>query len=158
MERFPRRIYTLEEYVRARKSIEDGHKHRLRVIGNPDFRKKVKEILSLIRKANYYDLIRTYIRKISEIEGIGQLREAEATIWLNNYIIRNPIEGARFIVQKTHQMKAYLDGKKYYLEGERRAIQSSVIFLKKLEERLTDGEIKALCVKTIKQWTEETVL
>ena len=144
--------------MKARKCIEEGHKHRLRVIGRPGFKGKVKEILSLVRKAGYYDFLRTYIRRISEIEGVGQLREAEATIWLNNYILGNPIEGARFIVQKAHQMKAYIEGEQHYLKGEPPAIKESIVFLKKLRDKLTDEKMKALCEESIKQWTEEWVM
>ena len=51
--RFPNRIYTIEEFMRARKSIEEGHIHRLKVIGQSTFKNKVKEALSLIKKVKY---------------------------------------------------------------------------------------------------------
>lgn len=155
---FPKRIYTIEEFMRARKSIEEGHIHRLRIIGQAAFQKKAKETLSLIKKAKYYTFLRIYIRKICEIEGMSQLREAEATIWLNKHIINKPIESARFIIQKAYQMKAYLDGKKYYLKGEPPAITASITFLQKLEEKLTNKKMKTKCNELIKQWTEKTVL
>lgn len=158
LNRFPRRIYTVEEFFKARRSIEGGHKHRLRISGGPCFKKKIKVILSLIKKVGYYDFLRIYIRKLSEIEGLSQLREAEATIWLNSYVVSNPIEGARFIIQKSYQMKAYLDGKQYYQKGEQPAIDMSIVFLKKLEEKLTDVQLKDICKELIKKWTEETVL
>jgi len=144
--------------MRARKSIEEGHMHRLRVIGQSTFKNKVKETLSLIKKVKYYTILRTYIRKICEIEGLSQLRETEATIWLNNYVLNNPIESARFIIQKTYQMKAYLDGERYYLKGELPAINASITFLQKLEEKLINKKMKAQCHETIKQWTEKTIL
>ena len=158
MIRFPKRVYTIEEFFKARKSIEGGHKHRLRIIGGPNFKKKIKAILSLIKKASYYDFLRIYIRKLSEIEGLSQLRDSEATIWLNSYVVNNPIEGARFIIQKSYQMKAYLDGKQSYQKGEQSAIDMSIIFLKKLEEKLTDVQLKGICKESIKKWTEDTVL
>jgi hypothetical protein len=144
--------------MKARKSIEEGHIHRLRVIGQSTFKNKVKETLSLIKKVKYYTILRTYIRKICEIEGLSQLRETEATIWLNNHVINNPIESARFIIQKTYQMKAYLDGEKYYLKGELPAINASITFLQKLEKKLINKKLKTQCHEVIKQWTEKTIL
>ena len=156
--RFPNRIYTIEEFLRARKSIEEGHIHRLRVIGPAHFKVKIKEALTLIKKAKYYRFLRTYIRKLCEIEGMSQLREAEASLWLNKHIINNPIECARFIIQKAYQMKAYLDGKKYYLKGEIPAINESIVFLERLEEKLINTQMKRKCKESIKLWTEETIL
>jgi hypothetical protein len=156
--RFPNRIYTLEEFLRARRSIEDGHVHRLRIIGQVNFKDKIKDALTLIKKAKYYRFLRTYIRKICEIEGMSQLREAEASLWLNKHIISNPIECARFIIQKAFQMKAYLDGEKYYLGGELPAINASIVFLERLEEKLINKKMKKRCKESIRLWTEETIL
>ena len=156
--KFPNRIYTVEEFIRARKSIAEGNIHCLKIIGQSTFKSKVEEILSLIKKAEYYKFLQTYIRKMCEIEGMSQLRETEATIWLNKYVINNPIESARFIIQKTYQMKAYLDGEKYYLMGELPAINASITFLQKLEEKLVNEKMKIKCKESIKQWTEDTVL
>jgi hypothetical protein len=156
--RFPNRIYTIEEFLRARKSIEAGHIHRLRVIGPAHFKDRIKEALTLIKKAKYYRFLRTYIRKICEIEGMSQLRETEAALWVNKHTINNPVECARFIIQKAYQMKAYLDGEKYYLAGELPAIDASIVFLKKLEEKLIDKLMKRECRDSIKRWTEDTVL
>lgn len=155
---FPDRIYTIEEFMRARKSIEEGHIHRLRIMGQAAFKYKVKKTLALIKKAKYYTVLRTYIRRICEIEGMSQLRETEATIWLNHHVLNDPIESARFIIQKTYQMKAYLEGEKYYLKGELPAIDESITFLQKLEEKLIDKKMKTQCNEVIKQWTEKTVL
>lgn len=156
--KFPNRIYTIEEFMRARKSIEEGHIHDLRVIGQSTFKSKVRKILTLIKKTEDYNFLQIYIRKICEIEGMSQLRETEATIWLNKYVINNPIESARFIIQKTYQMKAYLDGEKYYLKGELPAINASITFLQKLEEKLINENMKIKCKESIKQWTEDTIL
>ena len=155
---FPRRIYTLDEFQKARKSVDEGHKHTLTVKGSESFKKKLETILSLIRKADCYNFLRTYIRSVSEVEGISQLREAEATIWINDYVINNPIEGARFIIQKAYQMRAYLKGEQYYIKGEKPAIDASIAFLKKLLDRLRSDYMKDLCEESIRQWTEEFVL
>ena len=47
---FPKRVYTVDEFERARKLVQSGHKHRLVVKGGPLFKKKVKEALKHIKK------------------------------------------------------------------------------------------------------------
>ena len=155
---FPRRIYTIEEFMKARECLKKGHKHRLKVVGSINFKNNVKKIQSLLRITNYYNFIRTYIRKIMEIEGISQLRETEATVWLNNYLIDNPVEGARFVVQKAQQMKDYLEGNQYYEKGEKTSIEKSIEFLRELERRRISDSLKEKCKELIIQWTEEKVL
>lgn len=156
--KFPERIYTVDEFMAARQSIQEGHRHRLEISGSLDFRERVAEIVTLIETAGYYDFLRTYIRRIAEIGGVSQLREADATIWLSTYLLRNPVEGARFIVQKAHQMKAYLAGRVYYILGERHAVQKSVEFLRALKARLRDEAMRALCEDVLTQWTADEVL
>ena len=155
---FPRRIYTVKEFMKARECVEEGHKHRLTVWGSKSFKEKVKRIKSLLRITGYYDVLRTYIRCIKEVEGMGQLRETEATIWLNSYLVENPVEGARFVVQKKEQMKDYLAGKQYYEAGERRAVKKSIEFLKALESRRISDDLKQKCAEALQQWTEVSVL
>ena len=155
---FPKRIYTLEEFAKTRECINKGYKHRLRTIGRPAFKESVREILTLIRKAGYYNTLRTYIRYIVEIDGVSQLREAEATIWLNTYMIKDSIEGARFIVQKVEQMKNYLEGEQYYEKGETSAVEKSVEFLQNLcKKKISEGQRKK-CKEAIKLWATETIL
>ncbi len=89
---------------------------------------------------------------------MGQLRETEATIWLNKYLVENPVEGARFIVQKAQQMKDYLDGKQYYDKGEMAAVKKSIEFLKILESKRINDDLKQQCITSLQQWTEERVL
>ena len=154
---FPPHVYTLDEFIAARKAIAGGHKHRLKVTGSQSFRQGIRNILSLIELTGYSDYLRTYIREIKEIEGLGQLREAEATIWLNNLHLADPIEGARFIIQKASQMQAYLEGKPWYILGELPAVRTSIEFLRQLSIRLRDPEIRAQCDETIRKWTEDKV-
>lgn len=156
--KFPRKIYTVKEFTAARQALAEGHKHHLRVIGGSEFKTNVKEILSLIKKVGYYDFLRTYIRKISEVDGVSQLRETEASIWLNNYVVANPCEGARFIIQKSEQMKRYLEGKLYYIAGERPALRKSLEFLEKLSDCIEDKCLRAKCEELLKQWTDDRVL
>jgi len=155
---FPRRIYTVTEFMQARDCVKKGYRHRLKVSGSRDFKEKVKRIKSLLHTADYYDFLRTYIRCIKEIEGMGQLRETEATIWLNKYLVENPVEGARFIVQKAQQMQDYLDGKQYYDKGEMAAVKKSIDFLRVLGSKRLNEDLKQQCLASLKQWTEERVL
>ncbi|MFB0523279.1 MAG: hypothetical protein ACETV1_05925 [Candidatus Bathyarchaeia archaeon] len=152
--KFPKRVYTIEEVKKARDAIENGHKHRLTVRGKREFKQKVKAALKLVKAAKYYDFVRTYIRGIQEIDGISQLREAEAAIWANNYVVADPLDAASFIVQKTQQMKDYIEGRLYYEMGEKRAVDKRIEFLKILEKRSRDQTIKERCQEILKRWTE----
>ena len=135
-----------------------GHKHRLRVVGTPEFKRKVGKILALIKVAGYYDFLRTYIRRVSEVDGVSQLREADAAIWLNVYVVEDPFEGVRFVVQKAEQMRDYLDGKLYYIAGELSAVRRSIVFLEKLRDSVRDEGLRVRCEEVLKRWTEERVL
>jgi len=152
--KFPKRVYTVEEVKKARELIEKGYKHRLKVDGSPDFKVKVKEALKLIKTAKYYDFLRTYIRKIREIDGISQLREAEVAIWANKYAVANPIEAAGFIVQKAQQMKDFIEGKLYYDKGEAGAIKKRIEFLETLRDRSRDQAVKKECEENLKRWAD----
>jgi hypothetical protein len=153
---FPKRVYTFEEVKKARELIAKGYKHRLNVVGSPDFRSKAKEALKLIRTAKYYDFLRTYIRQIREIDGLSQLREAEAAIWANNYAVADPVEAASFIIQKTQQMKDFLEGKLYYDKGEITAVQKRIEFLEALRDKSKNQAVKKECEENLKRWAELT--
>jgi len=154
---FPERIYTLDEFREARAAIAGGHKHKLVIDGDASFKEMVEKILDLIDLAGYGELLRTYIREIRQIEGISQLREMEASIWLNKLVAEDPIEGARFVVQKMLQMQAYMEGRVWYILGELPAVRGSVKFLRKLRKQLKDPELRARCDQVIKEWTADDV-
>jgi len=154
--RFPERVYTVEEVKKARKLIEKGHKHNLEVSGSPDFKRKVEEALELIRTAEHYDFLRTYIRQIREIDGLSQLREAEVAIWANKYAVADPIEAAGFIIQKAQQMKDFIEGRLYYDKGEMKAVQKRIEFLETLRDRTKNQDVKKKCEEILKKWTEIT--
>jgi len=154
MVKFPKRVYTTEEVERARELIKKGHKHRLKIKGSPDFKQKVKEALDLIKTAQYYDFLRTYIKQVIEIDGFSQLRESEITIWANKYAVEDPIEGAGFLVQKAHQMKDYIEGKLYYDKGEINAVRKRIQFLEILRNKSKDQTVKRKCEESLKRWTE----
>jgi hypothetical protein len=151
---FPDRVYTKDEVEKARALIEKGHKHELRVKGSQGFKNKVKKALKLIKTANYYDFLRTYIRQIVEIEGLSQLRESDVAIWASEYAVADLLEAAGLFVQKAQQMKDYIEGKLYYETGEIRAVNKRIEFLETLKERTTNQTLKRRCEKILKAWTE----
>jgi hypothetical protein len=144
--------------MKARECVNNGYKHRLTVIGSNDFKEKVKRIKSLLRITDYFDFFRTYIRTIEEIDGISQLRETEATIWLNDVVARKPCDGARFVIQKAYQMQDYLAGKQFYEKGEMAAIEKSLEFLRLLQEKRIADDLKQQCKFVLDQWTDDQVL
>ena len=150
--RFPERVYTDKEIQLARKLIGENYKHRLKVAGKSMFRKRVEKTLSLMRIAGYYDFFRTYIRSVIEIDGIGQLREYEAAIWANVYNVDDPVEGARFLIQKAYQMKSYLEGNPYHEYGEVMAIQKSLEFLEELKKESKNDDLRKRCEEALRTW------
>jgi len=154
--RFPKRVYTVKEVKKARELIAKGYKHRLKVVGSPGFKSKAKEALKLIKTAKYHDFLRTYIRQIREIDGLSQLREAEATIWANKYAVADPIEAAGFIIQKTQQMKDFIEGKLYYDKGEIKAVEKRIEFLETLKDKSKNQAVKKKCEENLKRWAEIT--
>lgn len=156
---YPKKIQTEEDIKRAEELIRKGYRHRLKVRGSPEFKQKVKEALKLVKTAGYYDFLRTYIREISEIDGFTQLREAEATIWVNKYAIANPVDAASLFIQKANHMKEYLEGKMYYGgEAERRSVQKRIEFLEALKAKCRKRGIKEECDRLLKCWAESVYL
>lgn len=154
---FPERVFTEEEVDQARSYIKQGFKHRLRVKGSPDFKQKTKEILDLVKVAGYYDFLRTYIRDIVEIEGFSQLRESEVAIWADPELLRDPVDAASFLVQKTQQMKDFLEDKQYYGgPGEIRAVNKRLEFLKTLRDKTEEPNVKRRCEEILKNYAEST--
>ena len=110
----------------------------------------------MLKTAKYYELVRTYIRKIVEIDGLTQLRETEAIIWANKFTVENPIDAASLFVQKTNHMKEYLEGKEYYGgQAEKRSVEKRIEFLEKLESK--DKNVKDECKRLLKMWEEASI-
>ena len=152
---FPKRIYTEEEVNKARELIEKGYKHSLRAEGSPAFKQKVKRTLELVKAAGYYDFLRTYIRKVEEIDGLTQLRQAEAAIWANMYAVENPVDAASLFVQKANHMKEYLEGKLYYGgAAEKRSDEKRIEFLKVLKTKSQEEQVREECERILKLWRE----
>ena len=152
---FPRRIYTEEEVNRARELIEKGYKHTLRTEGSPVFKQKVKGALELVKAAGYYDFLRTYIRTVKEIDGLTQLRQADAAIWANMYAVKNPVDAASLFVQKANNMKEYLEGKLYYGgAAEKRSDEKRIEFLKVLKAKSQEKQVIEECERILNLWRE----
>jgi len=156
---FPKRVYTVEEVKKAKELIDEGYRHRLRVKGSLNFKQKVKQVIKLVKTAGYYDFLRTYIRRIIEIDGLTQLREAEAAIWANKYAVENPVDAASLFVQKADHMKEYLEGKLYYGgEAEKRSVEKRIEFLEVLKRKSQEKEVRDECERLLKFWSESVFL
>ena len=156
---FPKRIYTTEEVKKAGELVKKGYKHHLRVKGSPSFKQKVKQALKLVKTAGYYNFLRTYLRSIVEIDGLTQLREADAAIWANKYAVENPVDAASLFIQKVNHMKEYLEGKLYFGGGaETRSVQKRIKFLKTLKKKSRKKEITEECERLLRSWSESVFL
>ena len=155
---FPERIYTIKEVKAAKELVDKGYKHLLTIEGSPTFKQKVAETLELIKTAEYYEFLRTYIRKIMEIDGLTQLRETEASIWANKFAVENPVDAASLLIQKVNQMKEYLEGKLYYGgSAEKRSIEKRIEFLQILQNKTADNAVKEECARLLKMWEESSL-
>ena len=141
------------------KKTDERKKHRLRVIGSSQFKDKVKEALKLIKTAKYYAFFRTNIKRIVEVDGLSQLREEEAFIWANKYTVADPVEAASYFIQKTEQMKYYLEGKPYFggIE-EAKATEKRIEFLQELKNKSRRKDVRERCEEALKRWDESKFL
>lgn len=156
---FPKRIYTDEEVKRARELVSQGYKHRIRVRGSPGFQQRARRALELVRTAGYYDFLRTYIRSIEEVDGLTQLRNADATIWANRYAVENPVDAASVFIQKANHMEEYLELKHYYGgEAEKRSVAKRIEFLKALKSKSRETEIVDECERLLSLWRESSLI
>jgi len=155
---FPERVYTTSEVQEARELIDSGYKHQLTVEGSLDFKQKVYRILEFTKTSDFYEFVRTYIRRILEIDGLTQLRETEVEIWANKFAVENPVDGASLFVQKAFSMKEYLDGDLYYGGlAEKRSIEKRLEFLESLKNRTEEESVKAECERLLEMWAESSL-
>lgn len=152
---FPERVYTKDEVKQARELIEKGYKHDLQIKGKPEFVTKVKHAIKLIETAGYCDFLQKYIRTIKEIDGLSQLREEEAAIWFHVKALDDPIDDAGFIIQKTQQMKDFIEGRLYYETAEIRAVKKRLEFVEALKNKTDNPDIKQKCEENLKRWNEQ---
>ena len=153
--KFPEKVYTTDEVEKAKKLIDEGYKHELKVEGTPEFKEKVNQSLDLLRNVGSYELLRTYIREITEIDGLTQLRETEAVIWANKFAVENPVDAASLFIQKVNHMKEYLEGKEYYGgQAEKRSVDKRIGFLEKLEKESKNKNIKDECKRLLQMWED----
>ena len=155
---FPDRIYTTEEVKNAKKLVDQGYKHTLTVEGAPDFTQKVNQALELIKSAGYFDFLRTYVRKIVEIDGITQLRETEVAIWASKFAVENPVDAASLFIQKAYHMKEYLEGELYYGgNAEKRSVAKRIEFLQTLKDKTSDKAVKEECERLLEMWKDSSL-
>jgi hypothetical protein len=151
-------LYTLNEISEAKELITKGYKHDLIIDGTADFKNKVSKALEYLKTAEYYDFFRTYIKEITEIDGITQLRETEISIWTNQYAVENPTDAASLLVQKAYSAKEYLDGELYYGgNAEKRSIAKRTEFLQVLKEKTTEPDVKHECQRLLNLWSESSL-
>ena len=156
--KFPERVYTEEEVKTAKELIDKGYKHRLTVEGSPNFKEKVNQTLELVRTAGYYEFLRTYIKRIIEIDGLTQLRETEASMWANKFAVENPVDAASLLVQKANHMKEYLEGELYYGgTAEKRSIEKRKEFLESLKNKSADKNVKDECERLLQMWEDSSL-
>jgi hypothetical protein len=155
---FPDRVYTTEEVKSAKALVDKSYKHNLVIEGSTEFTQKVNQALELIKTAGYFDFLRTYIRKIMEIDGISQLRETEVAIWAGKFAVENPVDAASLFVQKAHHMKEYLEGELYYGgNAEKRSVAKRVEFLQSLKEKTSDNVVKEECKRLLEMWKDSSL-
>ncbi len=155
---FPEKVYTSKEVHAAKTLIDQGYKHNLTVEGDEGFKAKVNQTIELIKTAENYDFLRTYVRKILEIDGITQLRETEAEIWANKFAVDNTVDAASLFIQKAYQMKEYLEGELYYGgNAEKRSVAKRIDFLKALKDKTSDASVKEECERLLQMWDESSL-
>jgi hypothetical protein len=158
LKEFPERVYTAEEVKTAKDLVDEGYKHNLKVEGSADFKEKVNRALELIKTAGYLDFLQAHIRKITEIDGITQLRETEASIWANKFAVENPVDAASLFIQKAYHMKEYLEGELYYGgNAEKRSVTKRIQFLQELRDKSDDKEVKEECERLLQMWKESSL-
>jgi len=155
---FPERVYTEEEHKKAKRLVDAGYRHDLGISGNEDFTVKVQKALELAKTAGYYEFLRTYLRRIKEIDGITQLRETEVEIWASKFAVENAVDFASLLVQKAYHMKEYLEGELYYGgNSEKRTVQKRIEFLEVLKNKSTDAAVKEECERLLEMWRESSL-
>jgi hypothetical protein len=155
---FPEKVYTEEEHKKAKQMVDSGYKHELKVSGDAGFVEKVNVALDLAKNAGCYDFLRTYLREITEIDGLTQLRETEVAIWANKFAVENPVDFASLLVQKAHHMKEYLEGELYYGgASEKRTVQKRMEFLELLKDKTSDAKVKEECERLLEMWRESAL-
>ncbi len=144
---------------KAKELIDKGYRHEIKIKGNLNFRQKVEKALEHIKTAGYHDFLAAYIREIEEIDGLTQLRNADAAIWTNRYAVQNPVDAASIFVQKANHMKEYLELTEYYGgEAEKRSNSRRIEFLEKLKTKSQEKEVKTECVRLLNLWRESSLV
>ncbi len=155
---FPEKVYTESEHKKAKKLVNAGYKHELKVSGEAGFVEKVNQALGLVKASGLYDFLSTYLRQIIEIDGITQLRETEVAIWANKFAVENPVDFASLLIQKAYHMKEYLEGELYYGgASEKRTVQKRIEFLETLKNKTSEATVKEECERLLEMWRESSL-
>ena len=155
---FPDKVYTTEEVKSAKALVDKGYKHNLVIEGSTEFTQKVSQALELTKTAGYFDFLRTYLRKIMEIDGISQLRETEVAIWAGKFAVENPVDAASLFIQKAYHMKEYLEGELYYGgNAEKRSVAKRIEFLQTLKNKSSDKAVKEECERLLEMWKDSSL-
>lgn len=126
--------------------------------GSTRFRHKVERALFLVKTAGYSDYLRTYIRRIEEIDGLTQLRNADAAIWTNKYAVENSVDAASLFVQKASVMKEYVELIHYYSgQAEKRSVQKRIEFLRSLRDKSRNEKVIEECNRLLQFWRESSL-
>jgi hypothetical protein len=155
---FPEKVYTIKEVKSAKALVDKGYKHNLVIEGSTEFKQKVSQALELIKTAGYFDFLRTYLRKIMEIDGISQLRETEVAIWAGKFAVENPVDAASLFIQKAYHMKEYLEGELYYGgNAEKRSVTKRIEFLEGLKDKTSEKVVKEECERLLEMWKDSSL-
>jgi hypothetical protein len=156
---FPERVYTAEEVQKARELIDKGYRHSVKIEGSPSFKREVARAVEIVKSAGYYDFLASYICRVVEIDGLTQLHEADCAVWANGYAVRNPVDFASVLVQKSHHMREYLEGKLYYGgAAEKRSVTKRIEFLTTLKNCTEDKDVASEAEKLLKFWRESSLV
>jgi len=154
---FPERVYSQDEVDKARELIRKGYKHALKIEGSPKFKDRMRHVIELIKTADYYEFLRSYIREIVEIGGFSQLHEADAAIWANMSTLVDLVDAASYVVQKAQQMKDYIEGNLYYGIGEMPAMEKRLEFIKALKTKTSNEAIRKRCEQLLREWEDTKI-
>ncbi|HVO85954.1 MAG TPA: hypothetical protein VMT06_02400, partial [Candidatus Eisenbacteria bacterium] len=95
---------------------------------------------------------------IEEVDGLTQLRNADASIWTNKYAVENSVDAASMFVQKASVMKEYVELIHYYSgQAEKRSVQKRIEFLMSLKDKSREEKVIAECNRLLQFWRESSL-
>ena len=73
-------------------------------------------------------------------------------------MLADTADAASYIVQKTFQMKGYVDGRPYYGTEEMSLVGKRIEFLEKLKEKSRSKNVKKKCDELLKNWSDSAIM